>query len=150
MRDLAKKAFGKDPDIWDYIDENGRSIYQIIKQNKSILETSSPTSYLKVALRYPFISILTCQPPDWILYTEKWIKKHLSSVSYDITYLSHQEEKLKVIGYNYLIDDYPKFSSYNNIILIDKPYNRNIKVPIRVENSNKLEKIIDIITGEKI
>ena len=57
-RKRRKKAFEKDPDIWDYIDENGRSIYNIIEEDKSILETASPTPYLKVALKLPVLGVL--------------------------------------------------------------------------------------------
>ncbi|HPO91345.1 MAG TPA: hypothetical protein PLJ44_09580 [Victivallales bacterium] len=143
LRDLSGSVFKNKPNSWNY-KENNENIFDKVRKDYSILINAKPTPYLKIALSFPFIKILTCQPDDWKPFTEKWVEKHLSRIAYEIIYTLNQEQKLTIIKSfdAYLIDDCPQFSDYSRIVLIDAPYNRHIKCKIRVKSPNELKTIL--------
>lgn len=126
IRDIHKAVFGDEHiEDWHSKPESGKSFWVAIKEDMSVIETSPPTKYYEVISLYEPIKVISCQPMDWRPYTDKWMKKYLPSSS--ITYTDNADEKLGMLGeFDVLIEDYPLFSDYSKIILIDTTYNRNV------------------------
>lgn len=151
LRDLSS-VFKNRPDRWDY-KEDGKDIFNIINKNPSILTRIKPLPYLKIALQFPFLTIITIQPENWKNYTSIWLETHLNSISYNVIWLNKHEDKLITLSelekkHNcryFLIDDYPLFSNYSKVILIDTDYNKFVKANYRVSNSNQLKTIINTL-----
>ena len=83
-------------------------------------------------------------------YTNKWINEHIRRyVDCEIKILS-SEVKEKLLDYNdiYLVEDYPNFKSYENIILVDRAYNRNIICKHRIKNGKELINKIKELNGD--
>lgn len=87
----------------------------------------------------PHGTILTCQPLHWIPYTKVWLKEHLPMAS--IVWCQHPEEKLDWCRDHdaLIIEDYPFFSSYDSVLLIDHEYNHNTNAKIRIRSLGELE-----------
>ena len=148
IRELDKLVLGKELPYWNYKLDNGKGFCDIINDNLSILEIARPyKDYLEILNKQEDAIFLTHQPENWRAYTEKWLKKWIK-IPYKIIYVNNNiEEKLEylITKKDYLIDDYPLFTSYHNIILIDRLWNRGINVKTRIKNKkelkNKLKKI---------
>jgi len=151
LRDLHKVTFINRPTHWGYT-ENGLDIFDIIGKDYTLLEKAPPTPFCKIAIKQPFVNILTHQPSSWILYTENWIKKYFSSISYNIIYVETRNQKIEIINKEnaYLIEDCPLFNDYSRIILIDSPYNKNIKAKYRVKTPKQLEQLLILINKDLI
>jgi hypothetical protein len=144
LRDLSKIVFGKDPTEWGAKTDDRLSIFDAIRKDPRLLIDAPTTEYLPVALKQKSVHILTCQPDNWKTLTELWIATHLKDIDVLITFSETSQGKLAMLeGGDYLIEDYPLFSDYKNIILIDRAYNRNVNAPIRVHTPEQLERIID-------
>jgi len=143
LRDLTKLVFKHIPQDW-YHKENNEDIFEKINKDLTVLKKSPATEFYKVAIKFPFIKILTCQPEHWKPFTKQWIEKHFSSIVHSVKYLNHQEEKINIIKNEnaFLIDDFPFFSDYSRVILIDYPYNRNVRAKIRIRNSKQLDELL--------
>lgn len=127
IRDIHKAVFGDEYiSDWDSKPKNGKGLFETVKENMSVIETALPTKYYEVISLYEPISIISCQPDDWRPYTERWMNKYLPFSK--IVYTHTAEEKLGMLGdFDVLIEDYPNFSDYSKIILIDTTYNQNVK-----------------------
>jgi len=122
IRDLVK-AIGYNPQTWDDPLPDGRSLYQFFDDNPDALLSAPPTEYYGV-IRDREIVIFTCQPERWIKNTLAWITIYLPKATPVI--FQKPEDKLKLLN-GYLVEDYPNFSDYSKVILIDKPYNSHIE-----------------------
>lgn len=99
-----------------------------------LLELAPPTEYLKVLSDYlGFIQVITNQPSAWVTPTMYWVRNNIK-VQSSVMFTS--EDKLALLkDKDILIEDFPNFSDYSKVILIDRPYNRNIQLPhTRVTN----------------
>ena len=134
------------PDKWDYL-YNGKSLNDIVNEDITILENSPATAYKSVAKsHYPHPEIWTNQPERWRVPTMQWINKHLGSgaVVHFLT-TEEKEERLKREDRIVLIEDSPLFTDYENIVLIDRPYNQHIKGVMRIFGTRHLENMLEII-----
>lgn len=146
LRNVSKTYIGFIPPEWNYVNEKGKTITDLIEENPKLLATAKPLNYIKVALKFPFITILTVQRKSWIPYTEKWLEKYLSGISYDVQYLNSFNEKLDIVGSSgFLIDDCPVLNDYSRIILVEYQYNIHVKSRFRVKYLNELEFLLDYI-----
>jgi len=149
LRDLYKVTFANRPTHWGYT-ENGLDIFDVIKKDYTLLEKAPPTPFYKIAIKQPFLNILTHQPNNWIPYTENWINKHFSSIYCKIIYVGTRNQKIDIINKEnaYLIEDCPLFDDYSRIILIDSPHNKNIKVKYRIKTPKQLEELLNLINKD--
>ena len=124
---------------WDYRNEKGQSIIDIVNEHPEICLHSPESEYLPVVNDWlDHITILSNQLSSWIPFTNRWLNNHII-IPYEVIYTKGPNDKLKYLtNGDWLIEDYPKFSDYNNIVLIDRPYNQSLDVPIRVRNPKQL------------
>jgi hypothetical protein len=123
----------KDKDIYDW------AIYN----NYKICKKSPASKYFNIIKKYyPEPEIWTHQPKDWQKYTLIWLDNHFDN--YIIRFLNTEQKRKRLNKYKdtILIEDSPNFSNYERIILIDFPYNRNIKNVVRIRKISELEKIL--------
>ena len=67
-----------------------------------------------------------------------------------LRFVCRPEEKLEIIGDGLLMEDYPFFEDNSQIILIDRPYNIDVKNPYaRVKLQSELKAILDENIGRK-
>ena len=140
LRDINYLVFGKEePDKWDAVNNSGNDVITAVNKNRDILTRAPGTEYLKPVLDYienygKSLCLITCQPSAWRPYTEKWIERNISKRPYFsarppiVYYTREPEAKLGLLSKNdYLVEDYPKFKTYEKIYLIDRQYNRNVR-----------------------
>jgi len=133
IRDLAAPLHGgASPLSWSQPLPNGWDICAWINDNKEILALCPPTQYYCIARALPSISIISAQPEGWRPFTSAWIHKHFNMATTTVTYVDSGEEKLDLLGASdLLVEDYPLFSNYSQIILIDHPYNQGVVAPYK-------------------
>ena len=134
-----------------YWEHEKKDIYELIEQdNYRALTEAKSTNYLKSIIEnFDHLEIWTNQPNEWMPYTNKWIDEHIRGyVDCEIKILS-SEVKEKLLDYNntYLVEDYPNFKNYRNIILVDRTYNRNIICKHRIKNGKELMNKIKELNG---
>ncbi len=127
-----------------YWNHGKKDIYKLIKEdNYRALIDAEPTDYLKSIIKnFDYLEIWTNQPIEWLPYTNKWIDENIKQyIDCEIKIMSsEQKEKLLVLDCDgiYLVEDYPNFKNYKNIILVDRLYNRNVICKHRVKNGKEL------------
>ncbi len=127
-----------------YWNHEKKDIYKLIKEdNYRALIDAEPTDYLKSIIKnFDYLEIWTNQPDKWLPYTNKWIDENIKQyIDCEIKIMSsEQKEKLLVLDCDgiYLVEDYPNFKNYENIILVDRLYNRNVICKHRVKNGKEL------------
>ena len=131
--------------FWTY---KGKDIYQWAEHDKlCILNYSPVTEYFGVIsehfLESKKIEIWTCQPEDWKPLTLEWMCKHFGT-GYEVKFLNGKEKRLKLDSEpnTFLVEDSPQFEDYKRIILINRPYNKNLNVPMRINNERELERFL--------
>jgi hypothetical protein len=134
LRDLCKVVFGGHADVWDQKTESGKDLIETVDDDLDLLRIAPVSEYIEIAQLCDPIHIITVQPDHWRKYTTNWIDHYFKDAK--VKFLNKPEDKLKFIvsGTRTLIEDYPLFSCYDNIILIDRPYNRNVKGVLRVSS----------------
>jgi len=141
IRDTCREVLGYYPHQWDCYGPDGRPYCQIIEDNLRLLYTAPVTQYHEVIKKLPFVNILTCQPESWRDFTCCWLYEHFEFHQFDVIFVNHADEKLKILKPgDVLIEDYPLFSDYSQIALIDYPYNREVKGEIiRIHEPEELD-----------
>ena len=134
------------PTIWDFKLPGGKTIYDYVAKDYTVLEDAPPTKYLSTVQKYlgdNCIEFWSHQPEDWREPTKRWLNRYFTN--YKIKYLTPVEKEYRLMAMEsrtILIDDYPKFKSYNFIILVDQPYNKNVICPYRLTTAKKLKEIM--------
>lgn len=115
-------------DIFDWVDYD----------KKKVLALAPVTEYYKTIIdNFDFIEIWTCQPKEWMPYTNFWIDAHLKDfIDYKIKIMNtkEKEEALYKSKDTYLVEDCPRFKNYDRILLLDRSYNKDIKVKYRIHS----------------
>ena len=89
--------------------------------------------------------IWTCQPEDWRPYTEEWINYHIGKCK--VIYMSSEEKRRKLDKETdvILVEDYPFFSHYDRIALVDRPYNQQVEPFYRFTDVKEFERLFTLI-----
>lgn len=124
------------PKTW----KDGSSIFKLVKENPNILISAPTTKYysvIKSLIKHPIF--LSTQPESWRPYTDKWLANHFES--YKVIYVLNFLEKVAYINRTrYILEDYPHFKDYSNVILIDAAYNKNVKnAALRIKTKERLK-----------
>jgi hypothetical protein len=118
---------GISPQTWTEPLPDGRCMLQAINDDLNYLITAPATPYYEVIKTLQEINIITHPQPGWEENTTKWIYNHFPNHKVSITFVNAPEEKLLLLKPDdLLIEDYPFFTDYSQIVLIDWPYNRNV------------------------
>ena len=142
---------GKYPKVWDYICGNNKNIYQTINENIDILREAPPTAYYKVLKKhYTYPEFWTSQPKHWQPHTSYWLTKHIGAHKVRFLKCAEKEVELRKDNDIVLIEDSPNFKSYDNIMLIDRPYNQEVKGAIRIFGTKHLNNLLNVIKGDTL
>lgn len=143
IRNLYTKATGdnhRECNNW-FCYKNDKGILDLIEENllENLLD-SEPTEFYDHIKNLPFISIITCQASHWRPLTTQWIYDHFDRDQVKIQFVRDAHQKLYLLREgDLLVEDYPYFRDYRQIVLIDYPYNRLIRHPyLRVEKPEEL------------
>lgn len=129
---------------------NGDRLEDLVNKDLNILLDVYPSEYAEIIKDYIIKNnseIWTAQFLHWQDLTYHWIMNYFSPYKPKIRFIRPREK----YGYTYiedcyLVEDRPYYDSYSRIILIDKPYNRNVKDPlIRIHNPEELKKILELL-----
>jgi hypothetical protein len=142
LRDLVK---GLDIELQMSWEDN--KIVESVEEDFSVLVNSPALPYLDVLLNFLNRGhsnlehiILSANPESWRKYTNQWLNEHgLKGVKRIFT--DTLEEKLDYLDAPnvVLIDDYPYFVDYSNILLIDHSYNKSARPLVRIKSPLELE-----------
>jgi hypothetical protein len=126
------------PQSWDEKDVNGRDICESIDANLDSLEDAPEAEYIEIARMCEPLHVVSAQPDLWRPYTSRWFDDHLPEAR--VKYLIDTQDKLKylVSGKRVLIEDCPNYPDYTYIILVDRPYNKDVVCERRVHNPEEL------------
>jgi hypothetical protein len=125
----------------------GLGVCEYVNQDLEKILKSKPTPYFDVINRLQEITIISQQPNHWRSWSDKWIEKYFGNKKVTIIYTSEcGDYKLNFLkSDDILIEDYPFFSSYKQVILIDYPYNRNVTCSdfMRINNPEQLSRFME-------
>lgn len=127
---------------------NGKSIYEIIDADLNLLITAPPTAYAKIIKKhYKDMEIWTSQPENWRDSTTKWIYNFFQGSEIEIRFLKCEEKqtRLKENPHIVLVEDTPNFKAYDRVILIDRPYNQEVKSCFRIYGPKHLNNLIEMM-----
>lgn len=147
LNPYLKEKYGMPyPTDWNWKFKN-KDIYEWAKvDNYHVVVEAPPTEYLKVVKRHiKEPEIWTHQPEDWKPYTKEWIDFHIGKCK--ILYMTADEKRKKLDREPdvILVEDYPFFSSYDRIALVDRPYNQQAKPFYRFTNVKEFERLFTLI-----
>lgn len=136
------------PREWDFT-WKGLGAYEIIRTRgcRPLFEAPPTMWYPYLKSIQPSPVILTSQPPFWRKRTKVWIDKWLPDAKVIYATPSQKIYMLRAFAW-YLIEDSPRLSSYERVILIDKPYNREVKAQWRVRTPLELKSVIEGLVME--
>ena len=143
LRLLGSYVLGQEPDVWDK-KYKGKTVVQHINEHPEICLYAPESEYLPIVNEVcDHINILTNQLPSWIPWTDKWLNNHIK-ISYEVVYTNGPDAKFSYLGKDdILIEDYPKYQSYNQIALITRNYNKDLDVPLRISSPDELLKFLE-------
>ena len=140
IRDIDTAVFGRRQRHWR-IEVAGLTFMEYVERNIDKILPNAPECEYCVPLRGWLdlfgsgdLCFLSSQPDLWLPYTEQWLAERFPNVPK--MFVKQAEDKLPIIEKEnaILIDDYPSFSSYERIVLIDRPYNKQVEAPRRICN----------------
>ena len=142
LADLSKAVFGFEPPHWDY-KVSGENLLDIVETNLSLLEKCEQTEYTNLVKSLPFLFVISSQPVHWRSYSDEWLKKNFNPKKTFRQYVNKPQEKLALLKpQDRIVEDYPFFEDYSQVILIDKPYNQNAPAKIRVHSPEELREYV--------
>ena len=120
LRDLIR-VVGHNPQ--EYNEEiDGLTFVEYVTKHKQLLITAPTTEYFKL-VKGKAITVITCQPLDWIPYTSEWLRNHLPKAT--TIFVQHPLAKLDYTKEGcLLVEDYPFFPDNSRIVMVDRQYNR--------------------------
>jgi hypothetical protein len=129
---------------WTY---KGKDVYGWVKEDYKVLEEAPPLEYAEAIRDYGKthkLEFWTHQPDEWKPYTKRWMK-HYFGKGIKIRFLEPRSkfdllQKHKNIM---LVDDYPLFPNYKQIILADQYYNQKVNCLLRVKSKEELAKLLE-------
>lgn len=136
IRNLSVEALGREASHWED-KENGKTVVDLVNEDLDILLRAKPLPYLGLANSFlKGIQFLSYQPKTWRPNTLEWLREYMQ-VPFSVRFA---QEKLALLKPgDWLIDDFPFFRSFQQVILVKQPYNKGAEARIRVDSPLKLE-----------
>jgi hypothetical protein len=120
LRDLLKQINHNPADYHEKVNE--LTVVEYVTAHKKML-VEAPVSEYFTLVEGKAITVITCQPLDWIPYTKEWLRNNLPKAK--TLFCQHPLEKMKYLREGCLIiEDYPFFPDNSRVIMVDKPYNQ--------------------------
>lgn len=143
---VIRNLCGIDRGNWQRWDDriDGKTVVDYVNSDLSLLYQAPTTEYYPVICELQRINIITCQPESWRPYTMAWISIHNERGNISVQFVSHADEKLALLNEgDLLVEDYPLFEDYSKIVLIDYPYNQNVKGEVaRIKTPDELRRFL--------
>lgn len=154
LREIDRVGPGRDANQHqdDYYHKSWEKVKEWLDEKPGRLQSLPDTEYADTAFKYynlrnEKMRVITCQPGTWRHDTIKWIHSRTSNAI--IYFTDTPKAKIPMIIDSTkkwcLIEDYPFFDSYENIILIDRPYNKNVDAHVRITSTRELIQIVEDI-----
>jgi hypothetical protein len=141
-RRLDLAAYGHEVDRWATKNSDGLTLMDIVNRDPTICARAPPSEYLPFINSLREVEFLSNQPPRWQEHTDTWLREHME-IPYKVHYTKGPDAKLdRLHKGDLLVDDYPFFYNYRRIILVDMPYNRDTKCPVRVTSEQELREAL--------
>jgi hypothetical protein len=142
-RDLCSVVFLDDKFTeWGHRNARGQDLVEIVNDNPALCKVAPPTEYLPVINTFRQPHFLSVQPDSWRRYTREWLDYHVRR--YFVQFFSTCAEKIAFLQPgDLLVEDYPHFDDYSQIILIDRPYNQDVACLRRVRTPRQLWLVLD-------
>ena len=128
---------------YEYLDEY---VYKRIVERNPEIYANAPRTYVCDAINdfLSRVTFLTAQKEEYQPYTISWIEKNMTIPKTSIQHVPVAKHKLRHLHPgDLLFDDYPYFDSYEQIVVVDRPWNRHIKSKYRVCNYDDVAKILE-------
>lgn len=138
LRDLGHTFNGYGISDWNGKTDNGKTFTERIDADLNLLKSAPELCYIEIAKRCSPVHVVSIQPDNWRKNTSIWLDNHLPQAK--VKFLNVPEHKLLYLqaGTRILIEDYPFFTDYTNVILVDRPYNKNVNCKHRVSSPDEL------------
>uniref|UniRef100_A0A6M3Y062 Uncharacterized protein n=1 Tax=viral metagenome TaxID=1070528 RepID=A0A6M3Y062_9ZZZZ len=138
LRNVLYKFHNGDIDNWDMKNGSGKTAVEHVEEDLNVLVEAPEMEYVNLTKEFFPLHVISAQPDHWRPYTNIWLDKHLPGAK--VKYLLDTQHKLRYLecGTRVLVEDCPLYSDYTHIILVDRPYNRDIKVPRRAGTPEEL------------
>jgi hypothetical protein len=130
-----------DFEVYDFLDPMYK---KIIHPNPSMYAIA-PRTYVCDAINdyLDHVDFITAQMEEHQPYTISWIKKNITVPKTTIRHVLVAKSKLEHLRPgDLLFEDYPYFDSYDQVVVVDRPWNRHIKSKYRVHNYDDVAKIL--------
>ena len=130
---------------WDTQIE-GKSFLEYFNENLNLLLEASPTEYYLIIKDYQKeIVVMTHQADNWKDAFWQWMKTYFPERRIEVIFVEHINDKLGYLNQDdLLIEDYPNFDDYSQIILIKRPYNRNVENAFMfIDQPEQLQKFLE-------
>lgn len=137
IRRLDLACFGVEPDHWNFKDNLNRNVIKIVNDDPSLCEKAKGSEYLDFVNSLNKVVFLSNQLPNWIPYTDKWLNRNVLT-SYEVIYTKNNNKFEYMSENDMIFDDYPGFDNYDQVLLVDRLYNRKVEVPIRIKNVDEM------------
>ncbi len=143
LREFGTYVLGYEPSYWDAINKDGKTVIELVNERPEICLECPESKYLPIVNEYlDKITIMTNQLPSWIPFTDKWLNNHIQ-IQYEVIYTKNPGDKLaRLKEGDILVEDFPNFPCYDNIVLIDRTYNKHVSAPLRISTISDLKKFI--------
>jgi hypothetical protein len=138
IRRLDLACFGYEPSRWDEKNNDGLNVLQIVNKDPSICERCNPSEYLNFINSLDKAVFLSNQLVKWIPYTDRWLNRNVTTC-YEVIYTNNNKFEYMDLEKDFIFDDYPLFDNYNNVMLVDRKYNKDTIAPIRIKNLEDME-----------
>lgn len=130
--------------IWKF---KNKDLFEWAKaDNYHVVIEAPATEYLEVVKKHIKLpEIWTCQPEDWKPFTAEWISHHIGNCL--VSYMTSEEKRKRLDKETdvILVEDYPFFSHYDRIALVDRPYNQQVKPFYRFKNVKEFERLFSLL-----
>jgi len=142
LREFGTYILGYEPSHWNAT-RDGKTVIEIVNEHPEICAYCPETKYLKIVNEYmDKITIMSNQLPSWMAFTNRWLNRHIK-IPYEVIYTNGPQEKLAMLKPgDFIVEDYPCFSDYSQVALINYAYNKHLDVPIRIFDTRQLEEFL--------
>jgi hypothetical protein len=128
---------------WNFM-HDGKDFWDMAKEIPDLFVNAPPTKYYSIIKQCKCPTFWTIQKPEYRNPTITWLDNRFDK--YKIRFFRDFEHKqAEVYKKNVLLfDDFPNFTDYSKIMLIDTNYNKKTKAKVRIKTPEQLQKILDI------
>jgi len=148
VRHLSIGALGREALCWNDADSSGCTVFEIVDSEPELCCTSPPTDLMHVVnTRMNEVEFLSAQPEKWRPHTDVWLRSNVR-IPFTVRYVNAPNEKLQYLSDEVvLLDDYPKFDSYEHVVLVERPYNIDCAAIHRIKNAQDLIELLEVTDG---